>query len=51
MMVMMKQEIMVNTEKCSMCLDNIFKFSVDYSDDRRVFSHHMVSEWINGLHK
>lgn len=48
---MMKQEIMVNTEKFFVNLDNIFKFSVDYNDDRRVFSHHMVSEWKNGLHK
>jgi hypothetical protein len=47
---MMKQEIMVNTEKFSMNLDNIFKFSVDYNDDRIVFSYHMVSEWKNGLH-
>jgi len=39
---------MVNTEKFSVNLDNIFKFSVDYNDDRRVFSH-MMSEWKNGL--
>ena len=50
MMVMMKQEIMVNTEKFSVKLGNIFKFSVDYNDDRRVFSQHMVSECKNGLH-
>jgi len=50
MMVMMKQEIMVNTEKFSVNLNRIFKFPFDYNDDRRVFSHHMVSEWKNGLH-
>jgi len=46
----MKQEIMVNTEKFSVNLNRIFKFPFDYNDDRRVFSHHMVSEWKNGLH-
>lgn len=40
----------MNTEKFSENLDNIFKFSVDYNDDMKVFSHYMVSEWKNGLH-
>jgi len=44
MMVIMEQEIMVNTKNFSVNLDNIFKFTFDYNDDRRVFSHHMVFE-------
>jgi hypothetical protein len=34
--VMMKQEIIVNTKKLSVYLDNIFKFTVGYNYDRNI---------------